>query len=107
METENLKMLFDFMREAGGSIGPLAWTWLLLDQIVSPVTWLLTFSTTILVTYRILNRYFLRFLQDDFFKDMRNLLNIGTPGPLYDRERKDVMERLKELAEADAATRRK
>lgn len=93
MDTEQLKMILDVLRtasEAGQSA--FVW-WLVLDKVLPVVAWLITFAGLLWLAHRVIQQCIVTRLGEQ----VRDMLGIGSPGPMLRREADETLRRVREL----------
>jgi len=94
MDIEQLKLVIETVKSVSGDAQSVAIAWLLLDKLLPVIAWLIAgFGVFKLATRLLLNL--------NSYKDMcdiRDMLGIGVPGHITERERSEVLAKIKDLA---------
>ena len=96
MDIEQLKLILETVSGVSGDAQVIAVAWLLLDKVLPVAGWL-AFGYGI---YRLVSRIIPVFMDDAELCRLRDKLGIGSPGYMYESERRKLFKRLNELVDA-------
>jgi hypothetical protein len=100
MDKETVQLLIKFFQDAGNAVSPLVLVWMIGQNVLSYITWLLTFFGL----YRLVIRGIRTYSQEEDKKALRDALGIGSPGVLTESEWIRTREELHALIKASRST---
>lgn len=95
MDTEQLKMILETLRTMGAAGQDAFVWWLLLDKALPIAAWLVTFAGLLWLALHLIQRIGVGGVGEQ----VRDLLGVGSPGPMTGGEARETMRRVREMVE--------
>lgn len=94
MNAEELTILMDTLRELGGDGKTAFIWWLVFDKLLPVIGWI---TAVAILVFGLARPMFVLVTAESFMRNLRDRLNIGSPGHLTASEMKDVQRRIDKL----------